>query len=67
MEPVTWIFGGITVAVVSGAIGRGFNKNNVNNSTCKERQGSCTALLSQKIDSLAEDIKEIKEAVKTVQ
>ena len=69
MEPITWVFGGIAVAAISGAIGRGFNnKNNVKETICKERMGGLTLLLTEKIDNLAKDIKDIKKAVnKTVQ
>lgn len=69
MEPVTWIFGGITIAVVSGAVGKSFsNSNKVKEKTCVERRESCILLVSEKIDNLAREVSDLKDAVnKTVQ
>jgi len=65
MDPVTVILGGITISVISGAVGKVWgNGSKVKQSTCIERRLSCSTLLTLKIDSLARDIKEIKEAVK---
>ena len=62
MEPLTYITGAIAVSAVSLGIGKSLgNKNNVKNTTCKERQESCSALLIQKIDHLTEIVKSQKD------
>ena len=68
METTTMVLGGLVISVGSFAVSKVFGNNRVKDVTCGERREACTALLSQKIDSLAEDVKEIKEIVnKTVQ
>ena len=69
MEPVTVILGGITISVVSGAVGRALSNNNkVKEKTCVERRGSCILLVSEKIDNLTKEVSNLKDAVnKTVQ
>lgn len=69
MEPVTMVLGSITIAVVSGAVGRSFNnKNKVKESTCEERRGACTLLLTEKIENLTGAVNDLKDAFnKTVQ
>ena len=65
MEPVTVILGGIAVSVISGAVGKVWgNGDKVKLGTCIERRLACTSLLGSKIDNLAKDIIEIKNAVK---
>lgn len=63
MEPTTMILSGITVAVVSGAIVKVFGNNKVKEGICEERRESCNLLLSEKIDNVAKDVREIKDAV----
>ena len=68
MEPLTIALTGITVAVVSGAIGKSFGgKSKVNEISCVERRDSCILLVSEKIDNLAKTVNDLKDAVnKTV-
>ena len=64
MDLATMTLGGITVAVASGAIVKVFGNNKVKNTICEERRGACTLLLGNKIDNLANDIREIKDCLK---
>ena len=58
MEPITYITGAFAIAVTSGAIGKmiGSNKR-VKEEICKERREACLTLVVEKIDNLAELIK----------
>ena len=65
MEPMIVILGGITISVISGAVGKAWgNGNKVKQGTCNERRLACSSLIGSKIDNLAKDITEIKNAVK---
>ena len=64
IDPSTVVLGGITVAVVSGAVVRILGNNRVKEDHCGERRLACTLLLGTKIDNLANDIREIKDVVK---
>jgi len=62
MEPLTYITGAIAVSAVSLGIGKSLgNRNKVKDTTCKERQGACSALLIEKIDHLTELVKNQKD------
>lgn len=62
MEPVTYVTGGLCVAMFSGLVGNVVGgRKKVKDCTCKERRESCQALLIEKIDHLAELIKGEKE------
>ena len=63
MDPATVVLGGITISVVSGAIVKIFGNNKVKEATCVERRGSCTKLVSEKIDNLTKSIDELKDVV----
>ena len=65
MEPLTVISSGITIAVVSGAIGRSLgNRGKVGDKTCTERREACVRLLEEKIDRLGEKIDHLTDFVK---
>ena len=65
MEPALYVMGGITVAVISGTVGKmigGYRK--VKDEICKERRESCLALVIEKIDNLENKIDGLIETVK---
>lgn len=57
LDPATWIFGGITLSVVTGAITRVIStKDNVKERTCEERRKSCNNLMCEKLDNHTEKL-----------
>ena len=64
MEPLTWIFGGLTISVVSGAIGKVVgSKGNVKETLCNERQIAIKELVVIKIDNLSDRFEKLEKAV----
>jgi len=62
MEPLTYVTGGLCIAMVSGIVGRVLgNSRRVKNCTCEERRKSCQGLLIEKIDNLTKLVKSAKE------
>ena len=58
MDPLTYVTGAISIAVVSGAVGKTLGgRCKVKEDTCKERRGYCFKLITEKIDNLTELIK----------
>ena len=65
MEPLTYVFGSITIAVVSGVVGRSIGSHKkVREDTCVERREGCVKLLTTKIDNLENKIDNLTEFVK---
>lgn len=65
MDITTSILGGIVIAIISGIAGKCLWTNDrVRDTTCKERQIACSALLVTEVKSLTASIDELKEAVK---
>ena len=57
LDTITWIFGGITLSVVTGTIARVMSiKNNIKEETCKERRESCNKLMYEKLDHHTEKL-----------
>ena len=64
MEPLTWIFGGVTISIVSGVIGKAVgSKGNVKEALCIERQLSIKELVVVKIDNLSDRFETLEKAV----
>lgn len=58
MEPITYITGAISIAAVSGAVGKALGgRSKVKEDTCKERRAACFKLLVEKIDNLTDLVK----------
>ena len=65
MEPFTYVFGSITIAVVSGIVGKSIGSyKKVREDTCTERREGCVRLLTTKIDNLENKIDDLTEFVK---
>jgi len=64
MEPITWVLGGVIVAVVSGVAGKTIGSNNsVKESTCSERQGALKEVIVVKIDNLSARFDKLETAI----
>lgn len=64
MELVTAIFGGITISVLSGAIGKSYGASyRVKEKTCVERREACILLVSEKIDNLVKEVSSLKDVL----
>uniref|UniRef100_A0A6H1ZMG3 Uncharacterized protein n=1 Tax=viral metagenome TaxID=1070528 RepID=A0A6H1ZMG3_9ZZZZ len=64
MTPVETVFGGIIIAIGSGAVGKYLGSNGkVKDKECIEHRKSCSTVLSLKIDNLAQKVEELKKAV----
>lgn len=65
MEIMTVVSSGITIAVVSGAVGKVLgSRGKVREDICGERRESCVALIVQKIDHLTSEVGHLTEYVK---
>lgn len=63
-DPITVVFGGICVAVVSGAVGKYLGGNGkVSDEHCDERQKSCQALIVTKIENVEKKVDALTKAV----
>lgn len=63
-DPVTVAFGGICVAVISGAVGRYIGENGkVSDEHCEERQKACQALIVTKIENVEKKVDALTKAV----
>ena len=58
------ILGGLLIAVVSAVIGKEIgSKEKVKDVVCKERQTSCSTLIAEKIDNLADIVYKLEKSV----
>ena len=66
-EPATIVLGGITVAVISGAVGKLIGGNNkVSNNQCDERREAYLTLVTEKIDNLIATVNDLKDDIAKV-
>ena len=64
IDPITVVLGGVTVAVVSGAVGKYLgNSGGVKDSRCGERREACSGLILEKIDHLVTSVDDIKKYI----
>lgn len=63
-DPITVVFGGICVAVISGAVGRYIgDSKKVSEGHCDEKRSSCQGLLIEKISNLDRKVDNLTKAV----
>lgn len=63
-DPLTAVFGGICVALISGIFGKYLGGNGkVTNIHCNEKQKACQDLMAEKLDNLGNKVDNLTKAV----
>ena len=66
-DPVTVVLGGITIAVISGAVGKYLGNNDkIDDVKCKERREACSNLVLEKIDHLVSSVDDLKKSISNI-
>jgi hypothetical protein len=53
MEPITYIFGGVVLTLISGIVGKAIGSNGkVKENTCGERRVACNKLVDERLHSM---------------
>ena len=67
MEPISYVTGGIAVAVISGAIGSVIGgRSKVTEKLCNEHREACIKLAGVKLDNLTEKVDNLTKEVKRI-
>ena len=63
-DPLTTVFGGICVALISGIFGKYLGGNGkVTDAHCNEKQKACQDLMTEKLDNLVDKVDNLTKAV----
>lgn len=66
-DPVTVILGGLTVALISGTVGKYLGSNGkIKDNQCGERRAACSGLILEKIDHLVITVNELKTDISNI-